>query len=99
MKNRWGISLSKQHVCPFTGAAMPTLAVHNNINIVTLYRDDDLSEHCQPGDVALKQEDGHWMTYEVRGTGQVAPVGFPCESYDKAMELAKAATEHATQSK
>ena len=73
---------------------MPTFVQHNNINIVTLYRDDDLAVHCQPGDVALKQEGDHWMTYEVRDNGQVTAAGFPCESYDKAMEAAKAAAEN-----
>lgn len=70
---------------------MPTFVQHNNINIVTLYRDDDLAEYCRPGDVALKQEGDHWMTYEVCPSGQVAAVGFPCESYGRAMENAKAA--------
>lgn len=68
---------------------MPTFVQHNNISIVTLYRDDEIAEHCQPGDVVLKQEGDHWMTYEVRANGQIAAAGFPCESYDKAMETAK----------
>lgn len=78
---------------------MPIFVQHNNINIVTLYRDDDLAEHCQPGDIALKQEGDHWMTYEVRPSGQVAGVGFPCESYDKAMAVAKAVAERTAQPK
>jgi len=73
---------------------MPTFVQHNNINIVTLYRDDEIAEHCQPGDVVLKQEGDHWMTYEVRASGQIATVGFPCESYDKAMEAAKTAADN-----
>ena len=73
---------------------MPTIIQHNNVNIVTLYINDEIAVHCQPGDVALKQEGGHWMTYEVRASGQVAPAGFPCESYDTAMAAAKAAADH-----
>jgi hypothetical protein len=72
------------------GVVMPTFIQHNNINIVTLYHADEIAEHCQPGDVVLKQEGDHWMTYEVRSNGQVSAAGFPCESYDKAMEAAKA---------
>lgn len=88
MENLASFRLSNMHVRP-PGAAMPTFAQHNNINIVTLYRDDEIAEHCQPGDVVLKQEGDHWMTYEVRANGQVVAAGFPCESYDKAMEAAK----------
>lgn len=73
---------------------MPTFIQHNNFNIVTLYRDDDIAQYCQPGDVVLKQESDHWMTYEVRSNGQVAAVGFPCEDYDKAMEAAKFAADN-----
>ena len=73
---------------------MPTFIQHNNINIITLYSNDEIAEHCQPGDLVLKQEGDHWMTYEVRANGQVAAAGFPCESYDKALETAKSAAEN-----
>lgn len=73
---------------------MPTFAQHSNVNIVTLYRDDDVAEYCRPGDIALKQEGEHWIAYEIRENGQIAAAGFPCESYDKAMDMARAAAEH-----
>ncbi|RZI44271.1 hypothetical protein EGT07_02270 [Herbaspirillum sp. HC18] len=72
---------------------MPIFLLHRNVNIVTLYRDDDLAEHCRPGDVVLKQEDEHWIAYDVMQDGRIEAAGFPCESYDKALETAKAAID------
>ncbi|HYD94704.1 MAG TPA: hypothetical protein VEC01_05210 [Noviherbaspirillum sp.] len=72
---------------------MPTFLQHRNINIVTLYNNDDVAEYCRPGDIALKQEGDHWRAYDIQDDGRIAAAGFPSESYDKALETAKATAE------
>jgi len=73
---------------------MPTFIQHENINIVTLYRDDAIAEHCQPGDIALKQEGDGWMTYVIRENGQVDRHGPANASYDEALASARKAAEN-----
>lgn len=72
---------------------MPLIIQHRRINIVTLYRDEDVSEHCQPGDIALKQEDDGWWTFFISEDGQIDSYDVPFDDYNKALWSAKAAAE------
>lgn len=72
---------------------MPTILVHHQVNIVTLYRDESIPEHCQPGDIALKQEDDGWWTHFIGDDGVIETYDIPFDTYDKALHTAKAAAE------
>lgn len=76
---------------------MPTIITHRRINIVTLYRDEALAEHCQPGDIALKQEDDGWWTHFIGDDGEIESYDTPFENYNQALWSAKAAAEFAAE--
>lgn len=72
---------------------MPLIIQHRRINIITLYSDDDVSEHCRPGDIAIKQEDDGWWTLFIGEDGQIDRYDVPFDDYNKALWSAKAAAE------
>lgn len=72
---------------------MPLITQHRNTNIITLYRDDTVEDHCQPGDIALKEDDDGWWTLFIGEDGQIHTYDQAHESYAKAMSSAKAAAE------
>ncbi len=70
---------------------MPLIIQHRGINIVTLYRDESIPEYCQPGDIALKQENDGWWAHFVGKNGEVDSYDAPFQNYDRAMWTAKVA--------
>lgn len=72
---------------------MPLIIQHRQVNIVTLYRDESIVEHCRPGDIALKQEEDGWWTYFIGDNGEIDSYDEPFDSYDKALITAKVAAE------
>lgn len=72
---------------------MPLIIQHRRINIVTLYLDDAVAEHCQPGDIALKEEADGWWTLFVGEDGQIDSYDRPFDNYNQALWTAKAAAE------
>jgi len=76
---------------------MPLIIQHRRVNIVTVYRNESIPEHCRPGDIALKQEEDGWWVHFIGENGEIDSYDAPFENYDKAMWTAKAAAEFSTE--
>ncbi len=66
---------------------------HRKVNIVVLEDDEQLTEHCKAGDIAiLNDQEGWWIKFVGEG-GQVDCYGEPFASYNEALWSSKAAAE------
>lgn len=76
---------------------MATIVRHRNTNIVTLEAGEIIAEHCNPGDIALVQEDNGWWTHFIGENGEIDSYDAPFNTYNESLWAAKAAAEFAAE--
>lgn len=74
--------------------AMPTIVKHRKVKIVVLEADEDLAQHCRPGDIAIVNDQDGWWTRFVGADGAVDSYDQPFATYQLALWAAKAAAEY-----
>lgn len=72
---------------------MPSLLTHRNIRIFSLAPGEQVTDHCQAGDIALVPEGEQWWVQFVGEEGEVEHYDQPFDSHNKALWTAKAAAE------
>jgi hypothetical protein len=78
------------------GEAMATIVKHRKVNIVFLDADEQISDHCRPGDIAIVVSGEGWWTSFVGRDGAIDRYDVPYTSYNAALWAAKAAAEYGT---
>ena len=75
---------------------MASVEIHRRTRIVSLARDENIADHCGPGDIAIHPADDGWWTSFVSEDGQIDSYDEPFPSHQKAVWAAKAAAEYAS---
>jgi hypothetical protein len=72
---------------------IPNLFVHRGITIFTLTAEQAVEAHCQPGQMAIREQVDGWWLYFMDHDGEVSGYDAPYASYKEASWAAKAAAE------
>ncbi len=73
---------------------MAEVVVHRKVRIVVLGEGEELSEHCGPGDIAIRTAADGWWTSFIGDDGSVESYDEPYPSRSAAVGAAKAAAEY-----
>jgi hypothetical protein len=76
------------------GGSMANVITHRRVRIVALGPEEDLTQHCRAGDIALAERSDGWGMHFVGAAGQVDSYDEPYATYNEALWAAKAAAEY-----
>ena len=73
---------------------MAEVVIHRKVRIVVLEPDEEMGEHCKPGDIAIRTAPDGWWTSFIGADGSVDSYDQPYPSRSAAVGAAKAAAEY-----